>query len=90
MEVGSLVHAAYREQKALNLPWYKNIESLLKLDKLFETDHVTAFKKTNAHKKNNFTFTNQSKYSPPNIPVHLAHLKTIKPMSCKQYRIENT
>ena len=32
------------EQKTLNLPWFKNVEPILKLDEIFHQDHVTAFR----------------------------------------------
>ena len=38
----SLVSAALKEQKLLKLPWFKNIEPLLKLDEIFHLDHVSA------------------------------------------------
>ena len=38
-----LVFAALQEQKAMKLPWYKNIELLMKIDEIFEQDHVTAY-----------------------------------------------
>ena len=40
----SFVFAALKEQKSLKLPWFKNIESLLKLDEIYNLDHVTAFR----------------------------------------------
>ena len=42
MNVGTLVHTEYQEQTTLKLLWYKNLERLLKLDKLDDTDHVSA------------------------------------------------
>ena len=46
------VYAALQEQKLLNLPWYKNIELLMKTDHIFNQDHVTAFcSKTPANNK---------------------------------------
>ena len=38
------MYAALQEQKMQNLPWYKNIESLLKIDDIFNKDHVTAYR----------------------------------------------
>ena len=55
MSKDSFAYAAFREQQNLNLPWYKNIESLLKLDPLFDMDHVTAYNSTLALKRNHFT-----------------------------------
>ena len=38
----SFVYAALKEQKKLKLPWYKNIEPILKLDEVYHLNHVTA------------------------------------------------
>ena len=38
----SFVYAALMEQKHMKLPWYKNIENILKLDDIYHIDHVTA------------------------------------------------
>ena len=42
LDSASFVFAALQEQKRLNLSWYKNIRSLLKLDEIYFKDHVTA------------------------------------------------
>ena len=34
---------ALNEQNSLKLPWFKNVEPLLKLDEIYHPDHVTAF-----------------------------------------------
>ena len=54
LDHNSFAYAALCEQKAHNLPWYKNIESLLKLDEIYDLDHVTAHRvmKTTASKNN--------------------------------------
>ena len=41
---GTFIKAALHEQKKLNLPWFKNIETLLKLDEIYRLDHVSAFR----------------------------------------------
>ena len=40
--MGTFVRAAIYEQVHMNLPWYKNLEPLLKLDEIYSLDHVTA------------------------------------------------
>ena len=54
LDHNSFAYAALCEQKAHNLHWYKNIESLLKLDEIYDLDHVTAHRvmKTTASKNN--------------------------------------
>ena len=44
IKTASIVKAALQEQKIMNLSWYKNIKTLLKLDNLYHMDHVSAFK----------------------------------------------
>ena len=44
MKTASVVKAALQKQKIMNLSWYKNIKTLLKLDNLYYMDHVSAFK----------------------------------------------
>ena len=41
----TFIHAALKEQQLLNLPWYRNIEPLIKMDEIYHLDHVTAHKK---------------------------------------------
>ena len=43
MEPNTFVHAALMEQRRLKLTWYKIFEYLVKLDELYNSDHVTAF-----------------------------------------------
>ena len=38
----TFAHAAMKEQKAMKLPWYQNLEPLMKLDEIFHLDHVKA------------------------------------------------
>ena len=39
----SLVELAFREQRQMNLDWYKGIESVLRVDPCYTADHVTAY-----------------------------------------------
>ena len=74
----SFVSAALQEQKHLNLPWYKNIESLLKLDEIYFVDHVTAHHMIN--KKSCNTHSHK-------LPENLKGLKCDTPLPSKRYRI---
>lgn len=47
----SFVFAAFQEQKNLKLPWFQNIETLMRVDATYDQDHVTA--KTNLSIKTN-------------------------------------
>ena len=51
LESSSLVSAALREQKKLNLPWYARMKSVLKLDEIYSKDHVTSFHVLNPKSK---------------------------------------
>ena len=39
----SLVHAAFKEQQSMKLPWYNGIKPFLELDDIYDMDHVTAY-----------------------------------------------
>lgn len=92
----SFVSAALQEQKLLNLPWYKNIELLLKIDQIFNQDHVTAFKaKMNPSKvKDGDRFEiprNPQNYSKSSVSLlnELSNLRPMKPLPSKQFRIHH-
>ena len=59
----SLVYAALQEQKSLMLPWYKNIESLLKIDEIFHLDHVSAYRYRKKTHNNDSTSTHSHQHS---------------------------
>ena len=44
LKTSSIVSAALREQKQMNLPWYKTIKGLLEIDKIYHQDHVSAYR----------------------------------------------
>ena len=71
----TFVKAALHEQKTLNLPWFKNIEPLLKLDEVFHQDHVTAFRTIK-----NIKSVKTNKTSDP---------KSIKPLPSRKFRVQN-
>ena len=68
----SLVYAALLEQKSLNLNWYKNIENLLKIDKKYTLDHVTA---SNYHNGNPQCHDNDKNVKPSEFLVHNGFIK---------------
>ena len=83
----SLVQAALREQKSLNLPWFKGIKPLLKLDDIYSLDHVTAFRatktKVNMDPKN---FTLAKNHLHHQFPI-LTKIDALKPLESKKYRV---
>ena len=80
IDSSTFVSAALREQKLLNLPWYKNIESLLKLDEIYFADHVTAHR----------TLNNKSYIPHPQIlPENLKGLKCETPLPSRRFRVNN-
>ena len=90
MKTASIVKAALQEQNIMNLSWYKNIKTLLKLDNLYHMDHVSAFKYLHQEKEIT-TVTDSSQHSNHINNSQLnkyKHLKLINPISCKKYRIE--
>ena len=84
----SFVFAALKEQKSLKLPWFKNIESLLKLDEIYNLDHVTAYR-TIASNKNDYR-KNKIKTSDTNIIISKdkSKISNIKPLPSKKFRTQ--
>jgi exonuclease III len=80
LEDNSFIRAALHEQKLLNLSWYKNIESLLKLDSIYFEDHVTA------HRILNHKSCARVTHSHP-LPRSLKDLKCDVPLPSRQYRV---
>ncbi|NRB82002.1 MAG: reverse transcriptase family protein [Saccharospirillaceae bacterium] len=85
-----IVFAALQEQKSMKLPWYKNIEALMKIDEIYNQDHVSAFlskqhpnPRTSENPTNN---TNSSNSINLSFIKNLAKLKPIKPLPSKQFR----
>ena len=50
LKSNSLVFAALKEQKSMNLPWYKTIKGLLEVDEIYHKNHVEAFRILSSHK----------------------------------------
>ena len=83
----SLVSAALKEHKLLKLPWFKNIEPLLKLDEIFHLDHVSAhrtFKKPIKYNPENKLNNVPARYKP--VLDQLQELQKSQPMSSKFFR----
>ena len=83
----SLVSAALKEQKLLKLPWFKNIEPLLKLDEIFHLDHVSAhrtFKKPIKYNPKNELNNVPARYKP--VLDQVQELQKSQPMSSNFFR----
>ena len=76
----SFVHLALVEHKRMNLPWYSNIECLLKIDEIYHKDHVTAFK--HMHKEFNQNITKND------LTKNLNGNKILNPLPSKKFRVE--
>ena len=87
MKPGTLVHAALQEQKELNLSWFRNIEPLLKIDDLYNQDHVTAFQTLRPGRYGS-TKNNHSQAS-TNLLEQLSHLRKATPLPSKKFRVEH-
>ena len=88
MESGSLVHAALQEQKKLNLQWYKNIESLLKLDDVYQENHVSAFRTNNPNSDAILISAKSQPRCDASVKLlsHLSSLRVAVPLPSKQFR----
>ena len=80
MDDNSLVNAAVHEQKALDLPWYKSIKHLLKLDEIYSLDHVTAYQKLTSR-----STSNKKSQHPNHDPIK--NLTELKPLPSKKFRV---
>ena len=83
----SFVFAALKEQKSLKLPWFKNIESLLKLDEIYNLDHVTAFR-TIVSNKNDNSKNRESNSDNNLISKDESKISNIKPLPSKKFRTQ--
>ena len=85
---GSFVHSALKEQKSMNLPWFKSIEPLLKIDELFHIDHVSADKIINpTNYSNHLNQTNTSQIRHPFNKLFRS-LNQAKPLPSKKFRVQ--
>ena len=75
----TFVSAAFREQKSMNLPWYRNIESLLKIDEIYSLDHVAAFRTIKNLKPT--TIKHDQSLGP------LTHTRAVKPLKSRKFRV---
>ena len=88
----SLVHAALTEQIRLNLPWYRNVEGLAKLDEIYDKNEIGAYKIINKDRPEKMKFLDNVKkrvYSHDSLLLReqLSHLRTATPISSRQFRI---
>ena len=88
LKTGSLVHAAFLEQKSMKLNWYKNIESLLKLDALYNQDHVTVYRTLKSNKRNPNS-ENSNIILENKIILDRSKYREATPIPSEQFRIEN-
>ena len=80
MKGNSFVASALREQKALNLPWYKNVKCLLENDDIYSLDQVSAHRalKSQPIKEKSPNHQFQSSFN---------HLRELKPVQSKKFRV---
>ena len=81
----SFVYAALKEQKNMRLPWFRNIEPLLKLDEIFHMDHVSAY--------HILSKKIQGTKSDHNMSTEVIHnvkssLSKIKPLPSEKFRVQ--
>ena len=86
LDRGSFVVAALHEQKKLNLPWYKNIESLLKIDEIYNEDHVTAFNATRANVNARIPVKFDFKPESATLLNDLSSLTSMIPLPSRKFR----
>ena len=89
LDRNSFVSAALREQKALNLPWIKNITTLTKIDEIYSLDHVAAHRATQSTLKSHRpTSTSEPLRNHPllTIPNH-DYSQKLKPLPSKKFRV---
>ena len=78
----SFVSAALREQKALNLPWFKNVKSLAKLDEIYSLDHVSAFRVIHSKPE-----TKPKPHNGDCLSTYFTHAPKLKPVESKKFRV---
>ena len=92
----SFVSAALREQKAMNLPWFRNIKSLLMQDEIYSLDHVSAFRaakcnknarKIDLHDPSINSIVNQSNTLSHPVFIPFTNTLKIKPENSKKFRV---
>ncbi len=83
LKLNSFVSAALREQESLNLPWYKNLVEIMKLDEIYSLDHITAHRIIKGAFPNAAT-TNSAKITPP--AEFIASTIPMSPLKSKMFR----
>ena len=87
LDRNSLVSAALREQKALNLPWFKNIKAIIKVDEIYSLDHVFAHRAAQATLKPKCSMTKAPKNHPLFTFITHDHTVKLKPVPSKKFRV---
>ena len=97
MNPENFVHAAFQEQKLLNLPWYRNLEPLLKLDEIYNKDHVTAFNAMQSNRDEKFVLKTETNRSPASkellnqlLSLNLSESKPVPSKKFRSYVIHKT
>ena len=89
MPNNTFVHAALKEQKKLNLPWYNNIEPLLKIDDVYLMDHVPAYRPIT--KSSLINLQNEIPKTSIKTPCinDLSKLTKAKPLPSEKFRVQS-
>ncbi len=87
----SFVSAALREQESMNLPWYKNLKPLLKLDEIYSLDHVTAYQTMKGNTKINNHPNPSSTHRSRNLLQNTSTIiKPLQSEKCRTNTVINT
>ena len=90
LKPGTIVYAALLEQKRLKLNWYKNIELLLKIDEIYDKDHVTAYNCLYANRKDSIKVHNyKDNETRLDTLKRFSHLRKTIPIPSKKFRVES-
>ena len=81
----TFIYAALKEQKRLKLPWFKNIEPLLKLDELFHLNHVSAYRMQSLNNSKN-PVIDEINNNNSNDKCDLLGIKKAIPLPSKKFR----
>ena len=87
MPKNTFVHAALKEQRKLKLPWFKNIQPLLKLDEIYHLDHVSAHRIINESRSNKLHTDKIA--SNRFCTVDFSNLTKAKPLPSEKFRVQN-
>ena len=82
LKSSALVSAALKEQKQMNLPWYKTIQNLLQIDNIYHKDHVSAFREL-------YPLKSQSLLPPKNSSIATNSRMSIMPENLDRFTSSN-